>query len=86
MNDEPDDQDTIDPVAPAALGLADGEIVIFNTAEFEQDFNCYAAQMRGTDLFVLCKARLKWVNAEGHEDAPDEATSAKPPRSIRSVQ
>jgi hypothetical protein len=50
---------------PEPISLADGEAVIFDRAEFEQDFNCYAAMCREGALFVLCRETRKWVTVEG---------------------
>jgi hypothetical protein len=49
---------------PEPMGLSDGDLVIFDRAEFEQDFDCYAAINRGGQLFVLGKSDRHWRPAE----------------------
>jgi hypothetical protein len=59
----PDDEGEV--YEPEPVGLGDGEALIFDKAEFEQDFDCYAAMVRDGGLYVLCKQTRKWVLAEG---------------------
>jgi hypothetical protein len=63
---------------PQPMGLSDGDLVIFDRAEFEQDFNCYAAMSRDGQLWVLDRDTRKWATAE----KPD----ASKPQKFRSVQ
>ena len=65
---------------PQVIGLSEDDCVIFDKAEFEQDFNCYAVQSRGGQLWVLDKESKRWRNAE----TPDKAD--KEPRKFKSVQ
>lgn len=58
-------EDDLEVYEPEPVGLADGEALIFDKAEFEQEFNCYAAMVKDGGLYVLCKETRKWVLAEG---------------------
>ena len=65
---------------PMPAGLSEDDCFIFDRAEFEQDFNCYAVQFKGGQLWVLDKESKRWRNAE----TPDKAD--KEPRKFKSVQ
>lgn len=67
MSTEPDDteDEELAEYEPEPVGLSEGDVMIFDKAEFEQDFNCYAAMNSEGTLFVLCKDKRKWVPAEG---------------------
>lgn len=52
------------------VSVGDGEVLIFDSLEFEVDFNCYAATVDEGVLFVLCKETRKWVPAEGRGQEP----------------
>lgn len=79
MNPE-DDEIEQDDYVPEAVGLADGEFMIFDPLDFEMEFDCYAVTVRGNCLFVLCKQSRIWVPAEGRGSGP-----AKPSK-LRTVQ
>jgi hypothetical protein len=64
---------------PQPVTLSEGEFLIFDRAEFEQDFNCYGACIRDFQVWVLDKDSRKMVPAE----KPD---ATKPARPFRSVQ
>ena len=65
---------------PQPADLSEDDCFIFDRAEFEQDFNCYAVQFKGGQLWVLSKESKRWVSVE----APDKAD--KEPRKFKSVQ
>lgn len=50
--------------APEAIGVPDGEVVIFDQEEFRRDFGAYAAMVRNGALYVLPRGSQKWVNVE----------------------
>ena len=69
----PDDESYI----PEAIGLADGEVILFDPAEFEADFDAYGVMVREGCLFYLDKETKRWVNVEDH---------GKPRAPLRKVQ
>lgn len=74
MNAEDEiEDDEVEEYEPMPAGLSDGDVLIFDRSEFEQDFDCYAAMLRGGCLFVLCKESRKWVPAEGRGLEPPRA-------------
>lgn len=72
--DEPEDEIEVDgEYEPQPAGLSDGDTFIFDRAEFEQEFDCYAAMSRDGQLYVLCKQSRKWVSVESRGIEPPKA-------------
>lgn len=49
---------------PEAMGIADGEAIIFDAIEFEEKYNADAVILKDGQLFVLDKATRKWASVE----------------------
>ncbi len=63
--DDPDDEIEVEgEYTPEPAGLSDGDTFIFDRAEFEEAFDCYATMSRDGQLYVLCKQTRKWVSVE----------------------
>lgn len=71
------DPDDDDGYTPEAIGLCDGEVILFDPTEFEVDFDAYGVMVREGCLFYLDKATKQWVNVENH---------GKPRGNLRKVQ
>lgn len=76
------DEDEIELGAyePQPAGLSEGDAFIFDRAEFEQDFNCYAVMSRGGQLWILDKETRRWLPVEPPEPAE------KASRKLKTVQ
>jgi hypothetical protein len=65
---------------PQPMGLSEDDCLIFDRAEFEQDFNAYAVMFRGGQLWALDKESRQWV------DCARPTRADKPPSKFKSVQ
>lgn len=60
----PEDEIEDEGYVPEPIGLCDGEVILFDPAEFESAFNAYGVMASNGCLFYLCKDARKWVNVE----------------------
>jgi hypothetical protein len=73
VSEQPEEEQieyVIEPPAPCEIW--DGGCTIFQPAQFEEDFNCYAAQMFEGNLLVLDKKSREWLNV-----VPEKKSKAK---------
>ena len=83
MSTEPETPETEEEAGayePQAAGLSEDDCLIFDRAEFEQDFNCYAVMFRGGQLWALDKESRQWV------DCAKPLKGDKAPAKFKSVQ
>jgi hypothetical protein len=67
-----EDHEDGDVYEPEPVSLVDGEVLIFDKADFEQEFNCFAARNLDGYVEVLCRGTRKWVPAEGRGSEPSK--------------
>ena len=76
----PETEEEAGAYEPQAAGLSEDDCLIFDRAEFEQDFNCYAVMFRGGQLWALDKESRQWV------DCAKPLKGDKAPAKFKSVQ
>jgi hypothetical protein len=62
---------------PQPAGLSEDDVFIFDRAEFEEAFNCYAVMNRGGQLWVLDKDSRRWAVAEAPEHGDKSSRKLK---------
>jgi hypothetical protein len=63
----PDEED--EGYIPEPIGIAEGECIILDPAEFESKYNADAILLSNGTLFCLDKESRKWVNVESGNKA-----------------
>lgn len=73
MSTEPETPETEEEAGayePQPCLLTEDDCFIFDRAEFEQDFNCYAVMFKGGQLWALDKESRQWVDCAKPGKAP----------------
>lgn len=57
--------------------MGEGELLIFDWAEFCEAFDCYAATFRSGQLFILDRQTKRWRDAESPKGERGKLASVK---------